>query len=73
MSSLYTVKNDFLGYIRNFNTEYALLSIDEKTNVKNTFLIVLIEPSQYKTVENYNVSQVAIVRTIANTRSNTKN
>lgn len=31
------VKNDFLSYIRNFNTEHALSPIEEKKNVKTTF------------------------------------
>ena len=35
-SSPYIVKNDFLSYIKNFNTEYTLLLIEEKKDVKNT-------------------------------------
>ena len=68
LSSPYMVKNDFLSYIRNFNTNYALLPIEEKKNVQNTLLNVLVEPSQYKAVKTYKARQVAI----ANTRPNTK-
>lgn len=67
LSSPYIFKNDFLSYIRNFNTECTLLKIEEKKNVKNTLLNILVEPSQYKAVKNYKARQVAI----ANTRSNT--
>ena len=38
LSSSCIVKNDFLSYIRDFNTEHALSPIEEKKNVKNTFL-----------------------------------
>ena len=38
LSSSCIVKNNFLSYIRNFNTEHALSPIEEKKNVKNTFL-----------------------------------
>ena len=68
MSGPCIVKNDVLNDIRNFNTEYALLPIEEKNNIKNTLLNDLVEPSQYKAVKAYKASQGAIV----NTKSNTK-
>ena len=60
MSGPCIVKNDFLNDVRNFNTEYALLPIEEKNNIKNTLL--------NKAVKTYKASQGAFI----NTKSNTK-
>ena len=58
---------EFSGYARNFQTEYALLLLQEKKEVKNTLLNVLMEPNQYKVVKNFKAGIIAI----ANARSNT--
>ena len=57
----------FSGYARNFQTEYALLLLQEKKKVKNTLLNVLVEPNQYKVVKNFKAGIIAK----ANARSNT--
>ena len=57
---------EFSGYARNFQTEYALLLLQEKKKVKNTLLNVLVEPNQYKVVKNFKAGSIAI----ANARSN---
>ena len=53
LSSPYIVLNEFSGYARNFQTEYALLPFEEKKKVKNTLLNVLVEPNQYNVVKNF--------------------
>ena len=58
---------EFSGYARNFQTEYALLLLQEKKKVKNTLLNVLVKPNQYKVVKNFKAGIIAI----ANARSNT--
>ena len=67
MSSPYVVRNEFSRYARNFQTEYALLPLEEKKKVKNTLSNVLVEPNQYKVVKNFKAGSIAI----ANARSNT--
>ena len=66
LSSPYIVLNEFSGYARNFQTEYALLPLEEKKKVKNTLSNVLVEPNQYKVVKNFKAGSIAI----ANARSN---
>ena len=53
LSSPYIVRNEFSGYVRNFQTEYALLPFEEKKKVKNTLLNVLVEPNQHNVVKNF--------------------
>ena len=69
LSSPRVVPNKFSGYARNFQTEYALLPLEEKKKVKKTLLNVLVEPNQYKVVKNFKAGCIAI----ANARSNTIN
>ena len=69
LSSPRVVQNKFSGYARNFQTEYALLPLEEKKKVKKTLLNVLVEPNQYKVVKNFKAGCIAI----ANARSNTIN
>ena len=64
---MYVVRNEFSGYARNCQTDYALLLLEEKKKVKNTLLNVLVELNQYKVVKNFKAGSIAI----ANARSNT--
>ena len=59
MSSPYVVRNEFSRYARNFQTEYALLPLEEKKKVKNTLSNVLVEPNQYKVVKNFKAGSIA--------------
>ena len=63
---MYVVRNEFSGYARNCQTDYALLLLEEKKKVKNTLLNVLVELNQYKVVKNFKAGSIAI----ANARSN---
>ena len=67
LSSPYVVWNEFSGYARNFQIEYALLPPEEKKEMKNTLLNVLVEPNQYKAVINFKAGSIAL----ASARSNT--
>ena len=58
--------DQFSGYARNFQTDYALLPLEEKEEVKNTQLSVPVEPNQCKVVKNFKAESIAI----ANARSN---
>ena len=64
-SSPYVVWNEFSGYARNFQTEYALLPLEEKKKVKNTLLMFWV--NKIKVVKNFKVGSIAI----ANARSDT--
>ena len=66
LSSAYVFRNEFSGYARNFQTDYALLPLEEKEKVKNTLLSVPVEPNQCKVVKNFKAGSIAI----ANARSN---
>ena len=67
LSSPYVARNEFSGYARNFQTEYAVLPLEEKKKGKNTLLNVLMEPNQFKVFKNFKAGSIAI----ANTKSNT--
>ena len=79
LSSPYVVWNEFSGYARNFQIEYALLPPEEKKEMKNTLLNVLVEPNQYKAIINFKAGSIALasarsntIKTIQNTSAITK-
>ena len=67
LSSPYVVRNEFSGYAKNFQTEYALLPLQEKKKVKNTLSNVLVEPNQYKVVKHFKAGSIAIAKARSNT------
>ena len=49
--------------MRNFNTEYASISVPENTNVNKLLLTVLVKPKAYTSINRNKASDIALDNT----------
>ena len=59
----YEVREEFKNNMRNFNTEYASISVPENTNVNKLLLTVLVKPKSYTSINRNKASDIALDNT----------